>query len=211
MMEKVGVKPMDFIRECNDLNTYLSETDVVNYSNSVIQEKIIELFHPSQIESEEVKIAFEFVRDKIQHSWDIQSTQVTCNASEVHSKGEGICYAKSNALAALLRAVGIPAGFCYQRLMLFDKPEKGYCIHVLNAIYLKSLGKWIRLDSRGNKQGIDAQFSLEDEKLVFNVQEEFGEKDYPIIYVNPHDRTISILKEHTNALEMYAHHLLEHL
>jgi hypothetical protein len=42
-----------------------------------------ELFHEEQSEIEKAKIAFEFVRDEIYHSWDIQNTRVTCKASEV--------------------------------------------------------------------------------------------------------------------------------
>lgn len=160
---------MELICESNDLNEYLTELNVVNYSNSVIQEKVSELFNSSQTDIEKAKIAFEFVRDEIHHSWDIQGTQVTCKASEVLSKGEGICYAKSNVLAALLRSEKIPTGFCYQRLMLFDTPEKGYCIHALNAVFLESINKWIRLDARGNKPGIDAQFSTDEEKLAFTL------------------------------------------
>ncbi len=202
---------MELICESNDLNEYLTELDAVDFSNSVIQAKVYELFNSSQTDIEKAKVAFEFVRDEIHHSWDIQSTQVTCNASEVLSKGEGICYAKSNVLAALLRSEGIPTGFCYQRLMLFDTPEKGYCIHALNAVFLESINKWIRLDARGNKLGIDAQFSTDEEKLAFTVQEELDEKDYPIIYVEPHSKTISTLEAHTNALEMYKYHLPEYL
>lgn len=202
---------MQLIFESDDLSEYLAELNVVDYSNPVIQEKISELFNPSQTEIEKVKTAFEFVRDEIFHSWDIQGTQVTCNASEVLSVGEGICYAKSNLLAALLRSEGIPTGFCYQRLMLFDTPEKGYCIHALNAVFLESINKWIRLDARGNKPGIDAQFSIDEEKLAFTIQKERDEKDYPLIYVEPHHKTISTLKEHTNALEMYKYHLPETL
>jgi len=43
-----------------------------------------------------------------------QRDVVTCSASEVLREGTGICFAKSHLLAALLRAVGIPAGLCYQ-------------------------------------------------------------------------------------------------
>ena len=202
---------MELICESNELNEYLTELNAVDYSNPVIQEKTSELFNSSQTDIEKVKIAFQFVRDEIHHSWDIQGTQVTCNASEVLSKGEGICYAKSNVLAALLRSEEIPTGFCYQRLMLFDTPEKRYCIHALNAVFLKSINKWIRLDTRGNKEGIDAQFSIDEEKLAFTIQEELDEKDYPIIYVEPHYKTISTLEEHTDALEMYQYHLPESL
>lgn len=202
---------MHLICETDKLEDYLLEIEEINYSNALIKSKIDELFKLSQTEIEKAKIAFEFVRDEISHSWDIQGNRVTLKASDVLTYKEGICYAKSNLLAALLRSQGIPTGFCYQRLMLFDTPEKGYCIHALNAVFLKSLNKWVRLDARGNKKGINAQFSVGEEKLAFSVQEGFDEKDYPIIYEKPHPKTIAVLEEHTDVLEMYKHHLPESL
>ncbi len=41
-----------------------------------------------------------------------------------------------------------------------EDEESPVVIHGLNAIYLKSINKWIRLDSRGNKPDVNAQFSL---------------------------------------------------
>lgn len=202
---------MTVICESEKLEDYLLELDEVNYSHSLIKEKVEELYTGNQTEIEKAKIAFEFVRDEISHSWDIQGKRVTCKASDVLKYKEGICYAKSNLLASLLRSQGIPTGFCYQRLMLFDTPEKGYSLHALNAVYLNSLNKWIRIDARGNKTGVDAQFSIEQEKLAFSVNEKFDEKDYPIIYVKPHPKTINVLKVYNDALEMYKHYLPEHI
>lgn len=202
---------MNLVCESNQLKDYLIEIKEVNYSNPIVAAKAGELFNPSQTEMEKAKVAFEFVRDEISHSWDIQSKRVTCDASEVLAYNEGICYAKSHLLASLLRSQGIPTGFCYQRLMLFDTPEKGYCIHALNAVFFTSLNKWVRLDARGNKKGINAQFSVDQEKLAFPIQEMFGEKDYPVIYVKPHPKTIAVLEEHTDVLNMYKHHLPESL
>jgi transglutaminase-like putative cysteine protease len=199
------------ICESNQLEDYLLELSEVNYSNPMIKEKAEDLFNSTQKEVEKAKVAFEFVRDEISHSWDIQGKRVTCSASDVLNYKEGICYAKSNLLASLLRLQGIPTGFCYQRLMLFDTPEKGYCIHALNAVYFKSLNKWIKLDARGNKKGIDAQFSIDEERLAFTTQKEFDEKDYPIIYANPHPKTLAVLEEHTDAIEMYKYHLPQYL
>ncbi|EZP78761.1 transglutaminase [Parageobacillus genomosp. 1] len=202
---------MELIPESTNLMDYLEELDVVNFSHPLIQKKINELFHEGQSEIEKAKIAFEFVRDKISHSWDIQSTRVTCKASEVLKYKEGICYAKANLLAALLRSQGIPTGFCYQRLMIFDTPDKGYCLHALNGVFLTSINRWIRLDARGNKPGVQAEFSIDKEILAFPIQEEFDEKDFPIIYTQPNPKTISVLKEHTDALEMYKYYLPENL
>jgi transglutaminase-like putative cysteine protease len=202
---------MELIPESTNLMDYLEELDVVNFSHPLIQKKINELFHEGQSEIEKAKIAFEFVRDEISHSWDIQSTRVTCKASEVLKYKEGICYAKANLLAALLRSQGIPTGFCYQRLMIFDTPDKGYSLHALNGVFLPSLNRWIRLDARGNKPGVQAEFSIDKEILAFPIQEEFGEKDFPIIYTKPNPKTISVLEEHTDALEMYKYYLPENL
>ncbi len=200
---------MELICESYQLEDYLLELDVVNYSDPIIQEKAEELFERSQSEVEKAKIAFEFVRDEIAHSWDIQGSIVPSKASDVLTHKQGICYAKSNLLASLLRSQGIPTGFCYQRLMLFDTPEKGYSLHALNAVYFASVNKWVRLDARGNKPGVNAQFSLDVEKLAFSVNPEVDEKDYPVIYKKPHPKTIKVLQKHTNALEMYQNHLPE--
>jgi transglutaminase-like putative cysteine protease len=202
---------MELIPESANLMDYLKELDVVNFSHPFIQNKIHELFHEGQSEIEKAKIAFEFVRDEISHSWDIQSTRVTCKASEVLYYKEGICYAKANLLAALLRSQGIPTGFCYQRLMLFDTPDKSYCLHALNGVFLPSLHRWIRLDARGNNPGVQAEFFIDKEILAFPIQEEFDEKDFPIIYAKPNPKTISVLEEHTDALEMYKYYLPENL
>ncbi|MBB6448372.1 transglutaminase-like putative cysteine protease [Geomicrobium halophilum] len=202
---------MNMVCESEEMSVYLLDSNEVNYSQSIIQDKIAELFDRSQTEVEKAKIAYEFVRDEIHHSWDIQGTRVTCEASDTLAYKEGICYAKSHLLAALLRSQNIPTGFCYQRLMLFDTPEKGYCIHALNAIFLKMLNKWIRVDARGNKKGIDAQFSTTKELLAFRTDEDKDEKDYPLIYAKPHPETLAVLKEHTDAVEMYKHHLPEYL
>lgn len=81
----------------------------------------------------------------------------------------------------------------------------------MNAVFLRSLNKWQRLDARGNKKGIDAQFSIDEEKLAFTTQGKYDEKDYPIIYRKPHPKTIAVLEEHTDALEMCKYHLPESL
>lgn len=158
---------MKVICESEQLEHYLTECDNVNYNNSKVGEITDELFNMSQTEIEKVRIAFEFVFDDIAHSWDVQQEGVTCRASDALLYKVGICYAKSHLLAVLLRSQDILTGFYYQRLMLFDTPEKGYCIHALNAAYLSTHNKWIRLDARGNKEGINAQFSAKEEKLAF--------------------------------------------
>ncbi|MBS4219490.1 transglutaminase family protein [Bacillus sp. FJAT-49711] len=198
---------MELLAESTDLNDYLKETNIINFSHPLIKEIITELFNEEQSEMEKVKIAYTFVRDEISHSWDIQSTRVTCKSFDVLKYREGICYAKSNLLAALLRSHGIPTGFCYQRLMIFDTPDKGYSLHTLNGVFLSSLNRWVRLDARGNKPGVQAEFSIDEEILAFSVQKNFDEQDYPIIYTEPNPKTIAVLEKNTNAIEMYKYNL----
>ncbi|WP_100408341.1 transglutaminase-like domain-containing protein [Bacillus solitudinis] len=202
---------MKLLTESENLEDYLEELEVTNFSHPLIKELVAELFNEEQSEIEKVKSAFQFVRDEIYHSWDIQSIRVTCIASDVLKYKEGICYAKSNLLAALLRAKGIPTGFCYQRLMIFDLPEKGCALHTLNGVFLRSVNRWIRIDARGNKPGIQAEFSINEEILAFPVQEEFDEIDFPTIYTKPHPKTIATLETNTNTIEMYKHHLPDKL
>ncbi|MFG6147412.1 transglutaminase-like domain-containing protein [Halobacillus sp. B23F22_1] len=202
---------MNLIPESRNITDYLEETEVVNYSHPSIKDIATVLFNNEQTEIEKVKVAFEFVRDEVSHSWDIQGTRVTCTAAEVLKHKEGICYAKSNLLAALLRGEGIPTGFCYQRLMIFDTPDKGYSLHTLNGVFLSSYNRWVRIDARGNKPGVQAEFSLDVEKLAFSVQEKFDEKDYSTIYTKPNDKTIATLQANTNAIKMYKYHLPDYL
>ena len=102
---------MEMICDSDCLEEYLLELEEVDYSHPILVAKAAELFKSRQTKIKKVKIAFEFVRDEISHSWDIQSKRVTCKASDVLRHQEGICYAKSHLLAALLRSQGIPVGF----------------------------------------------------------------------------------------------------
>jgi len=169
----------------DDLNAYLELSEVVDYNNPEIQLKARELAQGLE-QVEMVKTMYHFVRDEIDHSLDIGSEEVTCRASDVFKKGHGLCFSKSNLLAALLRFMEIPTGFCYQTLT----HEDGFVLHGLNAVCLS--GEWFRLDSRGNRADVNAQFSMDKEKLAFSTLEE-GEIDYPYIFSKPDKRVINVL------------------
>jgi transglutaminase-like putative cysteine protease len=111
------------------------------------------------------KRCFNWVRDEIKHSGDFRLNPVTCSASEVLRHGTGFCYAKSHLLSALLRANGIPAGFCYQRLSI-DGAGPPFCLHGLNAVHLPGIG-WYRIDARGDRDGVTSAFDPPSERLAF--------------------------------------------
>jgi transglutaminase-like putative cysteine protease len=202
---------MHLICESSLLEKYLCEQEFVDYSHPLIQESVRRLSTSGGSETDRIRRTFEFVRDTIHHSCDIQSPRVTCSASEVLYSGEGLCYAKSHLLAAFLRAQGIPTGFCYQRLAIGSTPEMGYSLHGLNAVYLSTEVKWVRLDARGNKPGVQAEFSTREEQLAYVVQPALGEIDYPTIYTQPHHKIIKALREHTDCIELCQYFLPDQL
>ena len=184
-------------------SVYLTETKTIDYGNPIIQEKVSRLKARTSSKIEYIERAYEFVRDQIPHSWDIQSPIVSRKASEVLENKTGICWTKSCLLAALLRANGIPAGISYQLLTRADDDDsEGYIIHALNTVYLEEQNKWIRLDARGNKENVHAEFSIEEEQLAFPVRSEFGEVDYRNNDPDLDERLVSILNNNENILEV---------
>ena len=163
------------------MEKYLASTEYIDWQNSNVKNQAALLSDGAHDELEIVRRCFEFVRDEIKHSWDYQLNPVTCKASDVLKHGTGYCYAKSHLLAALLRANNIPAGLCYQRTTAYDESE--FCLHGLNAVYLEWHG-WYRIDARGNKESVAAEFCPPQEKLAFALTTE-GEVDLPEIWPSP--------------------------
>jgi len=161
---------------------FLEETTIIDYSNKEIQKLAISLSNNCKTDIEIAKKCFEYVRDNINHSGDYKDNIITCKASDVLKYKTGWCYAKSHLLASLLRANNIPTGFCYQRLSCSEYKKDIYCLHGLNAIYLKDYG-WYKVDARGNKEGVNAQFNPPIEKLAFKLQK--NEFNLPKIYEKP--------------------------
>jgi transglutaminase-like putative cysteine protease len=192
---------MDYILESGDIKDYLKTDKYIDFDNELIKQKAGELYGGIDGETAKIEAAYKFVRDNIRHSGDIDSDRVTKRASEALKFGEGICIAKALLLAALLRCGGIPAGLCYQRLTRGDTPDTGYVIHGLNAVYLSCEQKWIRLDARGNKPNVDAQFSTSEERLAFPVRTEYDEVDYPNIYATPHPAVMEAMEKYINRRE----------
>ncbi|NEP09224.1 MAG: transglutaminase family protein [Symploca sp. SIO2C1] len=181
------------------MEEYLQSSAIIDWQHSAIlelAEKIASGYHtPEAI----AKACFEWVRDEIYHSCDYQMNPVTYRASDVLQYKTGYCYAKSHLLAALLRANGIPAGFCYQRLSIDDQGAP-YSLHGFNAVYLPQVG-WYRIDPRGNREGVDAQFIPPQEKLAFQIQ--FPEEaDWKSVLSEPLSIVVEALQAHSTWDEM---------
>jgi len=170
------------------------ETEIIDYSHPDVQIIAKQLAGSSGNVMQIAQNCFEWVRDHIAHTMDVQRAEVGCSASGVLHLGHGFCYAKSHLLAALLRANGIASGFCYQRL---SDDLSGFCLHGFNAVYLPAYG-WYRMDARGNKPGINAQFDPPSEQLAYTNHGK-GEIDYGLILAEPWPTVVRALHNETNA------------
>lgn len=193
---------MELRIESDKLEDYLQEVPpVIQWDTPLVQEKIKEIEAKASTPEDKARLAFELARDGIAHSFDTKSRTITINAEDVLMKKEGICFAKSHLLASLLRGMGIPAGFCYQRVLRKpDNPHSGHALHGLNAVYLEGPG-WFRVDPRGNKPGVDAQFTLDHEQLAYPIRTALGEVDYPEVLTVP---LPSVLKAMRGAADCHA-------
>ncbi|MGM3304870.1 transglutaminase-like domain-containing protein [Anabaena sp. WFMT] len=173
------------------MEEYLQSSEIIDLQHPLVMELAQKIGSKYQTYEETAQACFEWVRDEIRHSYDYQMNPVTCKASDVLQYKTGYCYAKSHLLAALLRANGIPSGFCYQRLSINDNGEP-YSLHGFNAIYLPEIG-WYRVDARGNRQGVNAQFIPPKEQLAFKIQ--FPEEaDFQNIFAEPLELVVEALE-----------------
>jgi transglutaminase-like putative cysteine protease len=175
------------------MQRYLSPSKYIDFENKEVLSVAQSLALGAVSEQDIVRRCFEFVRDEVRHSSDYKLNPITCKASDVLRHKTGYCYAKSHLLAALLRANGIPTGLCYQRLSVAESGAP-YCLHGLNAVFLKDFG-WFRIDARGNKPGINAQFSPPKEALAFPIKEQ-PERDLPEIWPEPLAVVIDVLEHY---------------
>jgi transglutaminase-like putative cysteine protease len=185
----------------SDMQPYIAHSTYIDCDESGVCAKARELAAASTGELDLVERCFEFVRDRIRHSWDYQLNPVTCRASDVLRHGTGYCYAKSHLLAALLRACGVPAGLCYQRLSVGDAGPP-YCLHGLNAVHLRAYG-WYRLDARGNKAGVTARFCPPREVLAFPIRGP-EECDLPGILAEPLPAVVAALEKYRDVHLVHA-------
>jgi transglutaminase-like putative cysteine protease len=164
------------------IDHYLRATPIINWTHPDVRALAESLAYGCDSPTQIARRCFDWVRDQIYHSVDYQLNPVTCVASDVLEARTGFCYAKSHLLVALCRASAIPAGLCYQRLQTDAQPA-AYCLHGLIAVLLPGHG-WYRVDPRGNRPGIDAQFTPPNEQLAFAIEQP-GEADLPGVYAVP--------------------------
>ena len=186
------------------IRDYLKEIPpYIVFGTPHVSEKVKFIQSKTENPVERAKLAFEISRDEIGHSFDTRKEKVTISAEDVLTACDGICFAKAHLLATLLRAMGIPCGFCYQRVLRkTNDPDSGHASHGLNAVYLEKYG-WFRLDPRGNKTGVDSQFSIETEKLAYPIRPELDETDYPNIFTKPLESVLRSMEASKDSAELF--------
>jgi transglutaminase-like putative cysteine protease len=184
------------------MEEYLQVSEVIDWQHPPILQLAQQLGSKHSSPVAIAKASFEWVRDRIKHSVDYKMNPVTCRASDVLKHRTGYCYAKSHLLAALLRANGIPTGFCYQRLSVHDNGEP-FGLHGYNAIYLPEFG-WYRIDARGNRSDIDAQFTPPVEKLAYGIRLN-GEANFQNILPEPLPIVVDALQRYSKWDEILCH------
>ncbi len=182
--------------------SFLDACEVINWQEESVHALAGQLRAPDDDVLETTRACFEWVRDTIRHSADYQMNPVTCAASQVLAEGTGYCYAKAHLLTALLRANGIPAGLVYQRLSMGDSGPP-YCTHGLSAVHLPEIG-WYRIDPRGNKPGVNAQFTPPVERLAFAMKDT-EEYLFPTIYAKPLPAIVKALRRWETWDKLYIH------
>ncbi|MCB5909173.1 transglutaminase-like domain-containing protein [Streptomyces pinistramenti] len=177
---------MELIQNTPDLSAYLATSEAIDHGHPRVRATAAALRAHAADAYTYAKAAFEFVRDTVPHSQDAGDPRVTWRASDVLALRTGICFAKSHALAALLRAEGIPAALCYQKLDT---------LHGLIALKLPGARTWARQDPRGNRPGVDARFRLDREQLAWPVRPECNEMDSPVLFAEPHPAVLQCLRQ----------------
>lgn len=184
------------------MKEFLQATAIIESDHPAIVAAAAEIAGDAATDEEVARRCFLWVRDTVRHSSDCDIPVVTCTASEVLQHRVGFCYAKSHLLAALLRARGVPAALCYQRLA-FDHTGSAFFLHGLVAVHLPRHG-WYRVDPRGNKAGVTSDFCPPVERLPF-APELDGERDIPERFPDALACVVSTLQRWPTADDVRAH------
>lgn len=152
-----------------DLDRYLSETDLLNYSCNLIQKLVYDRKWNDLDEFNKIKDIYSFVRDEILFGYNI-SDDIT--AEQVLKDGYGQCNTKGTLFMALLRAVNIP---CRIHGFTIDKElQKG----AMTGIVYKNaprnvLHSWVEVFY--NNEWYELEAFILDKKYLSKLQERFKE------------------------------------
>ncbi|BDS13662.1 transglutaminase-like domain-containing protein [Aureispira anguillae] len=130
----------------NESENYLAETQILNFSNPLIQNLIHQKNWRKLDTVAKVKAIYNYVRDEILFGYNRSDS---ISATQVLADGYGQCNTKSSLLMALLRAVGVPNrihGFTIDKAL-----QKGAITGIWYLLAPKNiLHSWVEVYVDGN-------------------------------------------------------------
>jgi hypothetical protein len=147
-----------------DFEPFLAASPLCDVDHPAVEEKALSLGRSQDSQRESAVRVFHFVRDEIWY----QMCQFSDTASDTLASKRGHCYQKANLQVALLRCLGIPAGFITQRIdpdvlrpFLSDEAMRilgGRAAHANACVFLD--GRWVSADATFDKPLLD--FALDE-------------------------------------------------
>ncbi|MCX7921124.1 MAG: transglutaminase-like domain-containing protein [Clostridia bacterium] len=157
----------------NDRDVFLNSIQTVNWANSTnVTNKARELTIGAQNEEEKVRRIYNYIVSSIKYDFDkldkVPSDYTPDTESTLESK-KGICYDYSALFAGMLRSIGIPS----KLVKGYTTNAKGY--HAWNEVYIKSLGKWIVVDTTYDSQvkGTKIKAEMAKERSLYKKVNEY--------------------------------------
>jgi transglutaminase-like putative cysteine protease len=77
---------------------FLASSAVIDSKHPSVRRLAESVRHEDQLAT--IRAAYELVRDRFAHSYDIGAAEISVSASDVIRHGDGICFAKAHLLAA---------------------------------------------------------------------------------------------------------------
>lgn len=183
------------------LDDFLKETKYCDFNNSEIGKLAHKIAYGYENQKDKATAAFYWVRDNILYrvgAWNRK-------ASETLEEREGTCTNKANLLVALLRALGIPAGYGVMKVYgqryfgpiavpMLRKFIGEFSTHIYAVVYLN--GKWIKCDPSDDKELSEntSHFNFTSKLVEFNGgsdamlnlnTKDILENKYPIVNIDP--------------------------
>jgi len=138
----------------NDIERYLRSSPTIDSDNDSIKQKAVALTKSEQTAADKAKRLFYWVRDIIKYN-PLVPLEIfeDYRASKTLKRGEGFCVEKAAVLAALARAVGIPARLHLADIRNYLVSERLcevmgtnlFSYHGYTELYIS--GKWVKATS----------------------------------------------------------------
>lgn len=162
--------------------------------SALVRQKALLLTRGYSDGEEIIQKLFLFVRDRIRHSADAGKMELVAQPERALEEGHTICYVKSILLVTMMRYVGIPAGFGYQKLLYDNLNPPCFTLHGYVNVWNPKLDRWIKLDPRGSKEAPNGELFLDRDNLVFEPDLNAGEVDENINHPLPLPSVLEYLK-----------------